>query len=197
MALNTQSIKKYYCEVNSHEQKLLESVASPIVILSQLSSSFTSDMISTSNVAPGLNTLGFMLPHSPIYYLLFYYLLGKPADNTWLKQSYTLALVVTSANLAGGSIISDDDEALNVLTQVADIIVGYNRDIIVKCDDSVILSQDRQDVLIRRARGYVPKPYIFNYKLPQVLGLGAHLKNTFAGLIIGSLTTFKTASPVL
>ena len=178
MALNTQSIKKYYCNVNLHEQELLESYAAPIVILNKSSSSFASDMLAVSNIAPGLNTLGFMLPHSPIYYLLFYYLLGQPHDNAWLNQSHTLVLVVTSANITDGSIISNDDEAQETLPRFADMVVSYNRDIVMKCDDSVIAPNDGEEIIIRRARGLAPKPYLFNYKLPEVLGLGAYLKNT-------------------
>jgi hydrogenase maturation protein HypF len=176
MASNVQSIKDFYCDINTHQQHLLESYAAPIVIMPRRD--YPPSYAITTLIAPGLNTLGFMLPHSPIHYLLFYYLLGQPPNNAWLKQSHALTLVVTSANLAGGSIVSDNDEAKKTLSLVADIVVGYNRNITIKCDDSVILPLDGQDITIRRARGLAPKPYNFNYKLPEVLGLGAHLKNT-------------------
>lgn len=173
MALNSQSINDYFCQLNLHQQQLLESKSSPIVILTKHHSA-----VDTFDVAPNLNTLGFMLPSSPIYYLLFYYLLGRPGNHDWMKQSHPLALIVTSANLSGGSIIYQDFDAKKSLSAVADIVVGYNREIVMQCDDSVILPINEQEIIIRRARGLVPKPYLFNYKMPQVLGLGAHLKNT-------------------
>ncbi len=174
MALNTQSIKDYYCKVNLYEQQLLKSKQSPIVILERNADCFNN----AQEIAPNLNTLGFMLPNTPMYYLLFYYLLGSPRDLKWQEESYSITLIVTSANLTGDSIIHEDDEARKSLKQIADVIVGYNREIIIPCDDSVVLPLKQQDIIIRRSRGYAPELYHFNYKLPQVLGLGAHQKNT-------------------
>ena len=173
MALNTQSIKDYYCTINLSDQLLLESISAPILILPRNPAAPVS-----KEVSPGINTLGFMLPSSPIYYLLLYYLLGEPQEPNWLEQGHELALVVTSANLSGGSIISDNAQARSELAPIADIIVGYNREIVMKCDDSVVLPIRDHEIIIRKARGLTLKPYLFKYKLPQVLGLGAHLKNT-------------------
>lgn len=118
-----------------------------------------------------------MLPNSPIHYLLFYYLLGKPSGD-WLSKAQDIVIVVTSANFSGGTIISDNLEAQEQLNAIADVVVGYNREIVMKSDDSVMMNCGKHDVLLRRARGFAPKPYYFSYPLPQVLGLGAQLKNT-------------------
>ena len=55
-----------------------------------------------------------------------------------------------------------------MLPQFADTIVGYNRDIVMKCDDSVIAPSGGEEVIIRRARGIAPKPFLFNYKLSDI-----------------------------
>lgn len=183
MALNTQSIQEYYCEVSKSEQNILESTIAPLVILQQkLKSSATTQEIPTEDfqgaIAPGLNTLAFMLPSNPIYYLLFYYLLGKPRGNEWLGLKNRNALIITSANLSGGNIISENNIAKTELALIADIIVGYDRNIIMQNDDSVVRLLAENNIVIRQARGLAPRIYRFNYNLPQVLGVGAHLKNT-------------------
>ncbi len=173
MALNTNSIQHNFAHVSPHEAGVLESPAAPIVILARKRNAHIA-----AEVAPKLNTLGMMLPNSPLYYILFYHLLGAPAGTEWLQQHTSLALIVTSANFSGGAIISDNDEAYQQLTKIADYIVSADRDIIMKSDDSVISCVGQHNVLLRRARGIAPKPFYFPYQLPQVLALGAHLKNT-------------------
>ncbi len=173
MCLNTDSIRHFYSPVSEHEAGLLESAAAPILLLKK-----RHDAKVAYNVAPNLSTLGIMLPSSPLFLILFYYLLGKPQGNDWLKQLHSISLVVTSANFSGGTIISDDEEAKTQLTSIADKIISHDREIIMKNDDSVLLSLGKHDILVRRSRGYAPKPYYFPYKMPQVLGLGAQLKNT-------------------
>lgn len=173
MALNTTSIKDNFCNVNSFEEKLLKSKEAPIVLLKR------NNCEHFSIIAPGINTLGFMLPSNPIYYLIFYYLLGKPQGLNWINESNTLALVVTSANFSGNSIISENQDARSNLPKIADFIIGHNRKIFRKSDDSVTIQLDEDLVLLRRSRGYAPKPYIFDYTLPEVLGLGSEQKSTF------------------
>ena len=172
MALNVTSIRHFYAQVSEHDAGLLESTAAPIVLLAKKNRSNVA-----KEVAPDLATLGFMLPNSPIHYLLFYYLLGKPSGD-WLSKAQDIVIVVTSANFSGGTIISDNLEAQEQLNAIADVVVSYNRDIVMKSDDSVMMNCGKHDVLLRRARGFAPKPYYFSYHLPQVLGLGAQLKNT-------------------
>lgn len=173
MALNTASILHNFAHVLPTERELLESAVAPIVILNRKNRSSI-----VPEIAPRLSTLGFMLASNPIYYILFYYLLGKPIGREWLTQAHNLALVVTSANFSGGTIISDDEEALSQLSKIADIVVAHNRDVVMKCDDTLMMMSGRHELVLRRARGIAPKPFYFPSELPQVLGLGAHLKNT-------------------
>lgn len=173
MALNTISISSNFADVSIHERALLEATATPIVLLSRKYNSNIADL-----VAPQINTLGFMLPNSPVFYILFYLLLGSPEGSTWLTQDNDLALIVTSANVSGGSIIGDEAQMISQLSNLADLVVTHNRKIEVKVDDSVILVSGGHDLILRRARGITPKPFYFAYKLPQVLALGANLKNT-------------------
>jgi len=173
MCLNSASIHQYYAALTKHETALLESPIAPIVLLKKYRNARVAE-----DVAPRLNTLGVMLPYSPLYLLLFYYLLKQPSGTQWLDQPYQLSLVVTSANFSGGSIISNNDEAQQELQHIADKIVTHNRDIVMKSDDSVMMCLGNNDILMRRSRGFAPRPYYFPYKMPQVLGLGAQLKNT-------------------
>jgi hydrogenase maturation protein HypF len=172
MALNTRSIQHNFATVSVSEANLLESPAAPIVILKQKPNGLS------KNIAPGLNRLGFMLAYNPIFYLLFYYLLDKPTQNSWLLKPHKLALLVTSANLSGGSIIADDKQAITHLKTIADYIIAHNREIVMPCDDSVAMLIGNKQTLIRRSRGYAPKPYPLSCTLPEVLALGGHLKNT-------------------
>lgn len=173
MALNTSSIQHYFAHVQSTEKELLESAAAPIVLLNRKARSNIA-----AEIAPRLTTLGFMLANNPIFYILFYYLLGQPNGREWLTQAHDLALVVTSANFSGGTIISDDQEAHQQLGAIADVVVEHNRQVTMKCDDSLMMVSGGENLLLRRARGIAPKPFYFPYAMPQVLALGAHLKNT-------------------
>ena len=66
------------------------------------------------------------------------------------------ALVMTSANLSEEPIAIDNDEALARLGQIADAFLMHDREILQRCDDSVMALVDGAPQLIRRARGFVP-----------------------------------------
>jgi hydrogenase maturation protein HypF len=129
-------------------------------------------------VAPGLNTLGVMLPDSPMHYLLFHALLGGPSGSDWLHQDCKQALIVTSANPGGCPLIKDEKEAEKRLSDIADKIVHHNRAIVNRVDDSVVRVIDEAPVFIRRARGLAPQAIYLPEEIPNTLALGAHLKNT-------------------
>ncbi|MCF6776484.1 carbamoyltransferase HypF [Thiotrichales bacterium 19X7-9] len=172
MALNTQSINQYV-EISDQEITELESFAAPIVLLKE------KEAINLPNtLSPGLDKLGIMLPSTAIHYLLFYELLGRPTKSDWLKQKNDVLLVVTSANLSGDVVIADNDQAKEKLDQIADIIVDHNRVISMRCDDSVVVCNDNKTNIIRRAKGYAPKAIHLDERLPNILALGSHLKNT-------------------
>jgi hydrogenase maturation protein HypF len=112
-------------------------------------------------VAPGLAEIGLMLPATPIQFLLFH-------------DAPELALVMTSANPHGEPLVIGNEEALQRLAGIADATLMHDRDIVVRCDDSV----RRPDVFVRRARGYVPRAIRLASSGPSVLAVGGWFKNT-------------------
>ncbi len=132
-----------------------------------------------NGVTQGLPTIGLFLPATPLQALIFHELAGRPAGLAWM-EACEAALVMTSANLSGEPIVADDDEARAALAGIADRIVSHDREILVRCDDSVLAFTGAAPALIRRARGYAPDPVALKRSLPSALGLGAHLKTTVA-----------------
>lgn len=167
-------VVKENCHVGYFEQELLESRERPIVVLKRLPGS-----IVVPEVAPGQNTIGVMLPYTPLHYLL----LEKEAG-------YPEALVMTSGNLSEEPIATQNDEALARLSGIADAFLLHNRGIRTRCDDSVVRvfdsDEDRQVAAnqatiypLRRSRGYAPYPIKLSRNALPVLATGAELKNAF------------------
>ncbi len=123
-----------------------------------------------SSVAPGQDDLGLMLPYSPLHHLL----LGLPGDPDGPR-----ALVLTSGNVAGEPIVTDDDEALARLAGLADAWLLHDRPIHVPCDDSVTRAVAGLEAPVRRSRGEAPLPLTLPFEVPPVLAVGADLTNTF------------------
>ena len=120
------------------------------------------------SVAPGQNTLGFMLPYTPLHHLI-------------LKRM-NRPIVLTSGNLSDEPQCIDNDEARDKLGKIADYFLLHNREIVNRVDDSVVRVVGDRVQTIRRARGYAPAPINlppgFN-SVPQILAMGGELKNTF------------------
>ena len=146
-------------EVSDSEQALLESFQRPVVLLKKRSNELISD-----GVAPGMVNLGIMLPYTPLQHLLF-------------EKGFT-ALVMTSANQTDEPICIGNREAVTRLKDIADFFLVHNRDILVRCDDSIAMVAADKPVLLRRSRGYVPKPLILREPYPEILALGPQLKTT-------------------
>ncbi|MDH7599950.1 MAG: carbamoyltransferase HypF [Sedimentisphaerales bacterium] len=118
-----------------------------------------------NSVAQGVATFGFMMCYAPVHHLL----LPKGPG----------VVVATSGNISDEPLICDNDMALRQLAQVADAFLMHDRPIFRQVDDSVVQIIDRQPMLIRRARGYVPEPIFMRHgSSHQILALGADLKNT-------------------
>ncbi|OEF95784.1 carbamoyltransferase HypF [Desulfuribacillus alkaliarsenatis] len=161
MARNEQLIKDR-CRVSAIEEQILISTQAPIVILDK------KDTADFSLVAPGINTVGVMLPYAPIHLLLF-----ATDELDWL--------VMTSANPSNMPITIDNEEALTELNSYVDYFLLHDREIEQRCDDSLVRIILKKPVMIRRSRGYTPE----RIKLPinsdkTILAVGGEMKNIFA-----------------
>jgi len=178
MFANCASIEPF-ARLDAAAGALLESVARPIVLLNRRDDAREE----LEGIAPGMPTLGCMLPYTPMHYLLFHEAAGRPSGTQWIAQAQPLVLVMTSANPGGEPLVIGNDEALARLGGIADAFVMHDRDIVVRCDDSVVRSRESQAAsrvfhFIRRARGYTPAPIRLPHAGPPVLATGAYLKNT-------------------
>ena len=170
MALNAVSLRDY-ARIGEAEESLLKSAAAPIVLCPKGQGELP-------GIAPGLAWLGAMLPSTPLHLLLWHEAAGRPAGTGWLDQASELLLVMTSANPHGEPLVTGNDEALARLAGIADAFLMHDRDIVVRCDDSVVRALAQGPAFIRRARGYVPVPIPLANGGPSVLALGGYLKNT-------------------
>ncbi|HJW84019.1 MAG TPA: carbamoyltransferase HypF, partial [Anaerolineae bacterium] len=179
MAASLESIEQF-CEVTVEERTLLESRQRPIVLLNRRAGPASGQAVSP-HVAPGQFSLGFMLPYTPLHYLLFDNSLqpSSPALATQRRGVIPHPLVMTSGNLSEEPIATDNDEALARLSRLADAFLLHDRDIHVRCDDSVVRVFERRELPIRRSRGYAPYPVKLPFETPPALAAGAELKNTF------------------
>jgi hydrogenase maturation protein HypF len=159
-----------HCFVSEAERELLTSSARPIVLLKRKPKSNVAH-----EVAPNQEWIGVMLPYTPLHHLLF--------------TDSMPPLVMTSGNLSEEPIATDNDEARTRLASLADAFLMHNRDIHIRCDDSVVrlFEENRQSKIvnrksiypIRRSRGYSPFPVKLPFDVPQILATGSELKNTF------------------
>lgn len=186
-------------QIGIGEPALLESAERPIVLLKKRH--FTDERL--AGVAPGMSWLGVMLPYTPLQYLLFHEAAGRPKGTAWLSQPQALRLVMTSANPGGEPLVIGNDEALARLSEIADAFLMHDRDIVVRCDDSVVRTAPGGSQFMRRARGYTPRAIKLPYPGPSVLAVGGWLKNTvcvtrgneaFVSQHIGDLDNAATCS---
>ena len=169
LALMTKDLEtaRKHCFIDIWEEALLNSPARPIVLLKKKPNCSFPDSISTGNPY-----LGIMLPYTPVHYLLF----NSP--------NCPDTLVMTSGNISSEPISYKDADALEQLSGIADYFLGNNREIYIRTDDSVTRTVEGREYIIRRSRGYVPRPISINrdvLELPvrSVLACGGELKNTF------------------
>ena len=167
MALNAASLAGY-ARVGAAEAELLKSTAAPIVLCPK-------SLSELPGIAPGLAWLGVMLPATPLHLLLWHEAAGRPAGAGWVAGISDLLLVMTSANPHGEPLVIGDDEAQRRLAGIADAFLVHDREIVVRCDDSVVRAGP---AFSRRARGHVPAPIPLAGDGPSVLALGGYLKNT-------------------
>jgi len=200
MSPDVDRIEKF-CVVSKAEHDAVISNRRPIVLLRKRNNCPLPNAVSPNN-----RDVGFLLPYTPLHYLLFHH----PLDaKTPIVNAHFDALVMTSGNLSEEPIICDNEEALGKLADIADGFLLHNRDIFMRVDDSVLkvkstelrVKSEHQDdnsdkdkkhsynaepktknadlLFIRRSRGYAPDPIMLHDEGPEVLGCGADLKNTF------------------
>ncbi len=149
------------CVVPAAARQLLTAPEAPIVLLAR-----RPDAQVAGGVAPGNPELGVMLPYAPLHHLLL--------------RAVGFPLVATSGNLSDEPIAIDNREALERLGGIADLFLVHDRPIARHVDDSVLRLVDAAPQMVRRARGYAPLPVMLEHRLPTVLAVGGHLKNTVA-----------------
>lgn len=154
---------KQYVYISEKEEELLLSPARPIMLLRKV----TEHNTVAPSVAPGMETLGILLPYAPYHYSLV------PSNALW---------VMTSANRSGDPVLYNDAQALEELQGIADYILTHNREIISPVDDSVVQVVHDKSIMIRRSRGYVPVsiPVVALEKSSTMLAMGADMKAAFA-----------------
>lgn len=167
MARDPEAAKRV-CAINDAQAALLDSPQKPIVICKKRGEEVA------SAVAPDNPTLGVMLPYAPLQLLLF----GDPTDVS--AADFPDVLVMTSGNRGGAPICRNDAEAAEQLSELCDIILSNDRDILIRADDSVMEASDGEPYMLRRSRGYAPLPTAVSGDWQgQVLAVGGELKNTF------------------
>lgn len=143
-------------------RELLESPQRPIVVMPKKEGSRVSEL-----VAPGLTTLGVMLPYTGFQVLL-------------LNEIPEGFLIMTSGNIHGDPMCIDLDCVLTKLRDVVDYIVEHERTIIHRVDDSVIRFTDGKPTFLRRGRGYAPEWIEVAIEVPDLVALGAELQTAGA-----------------
>jgi len=146
--------------IGPEEWRLLTSVERPIVLAMRRRESGLAE-----EVAPRSPLVGVMLPYTPLHHLLLAET-GRP-------------LVMTSGNLSEEPLAYRNDEALERLGGMADLFLLHDREIDARADDSVARVIAGRPVVLRRARGYVPRPVAVKPRFEApVLACGGLLKNT-------------------
>ena len=146
-------------EINDEEEKLLTSRRRPIVLLSK------KDKNSYKYLSEN-GYIGVMLPYTPVHHLL-------------MEEDLPF-LVMTSANISELPIIYKDEEAGVKLANVADGALSNDREIYVRCDDSLLWEFEGKEYFARRSRGYAPLPVNVKGSKKSILALGAEQKASFS-----------------
>ncbi|GBD96742.1 MAG TPA: carbamoyltransferase HypF [Nitrospirae bacterium] len=148
--------------INDLEERAISSIEKPIVIVRKRET-----FSLARSVSPDKSTVGVFLPCTPLHYLILHKL-KKP-------------VVATSANISGEPVVKDEKDAFARLPDIADYVLAYNREIVRRCDDSVVRVIAERQTPVRRSRGFAPLPVIipFSFKKP-VLALGPDMNNTIA-----------------
>jgi hydrogenase maturation protein HypF len=154
------------CEISDQERSILESPEKPIILLCVKPSAAIA-----ASVAPGMSSLGVMLPYTPMHELLFRIMEERCGPGA--------ALVMTSGNMSEEPILIHEQDAQEQLRGVADLFVHHNRPIHTRVDDSVVRVAAGKQTLWRRARGYTPSVLRIGQTPMELLACGAQQKSAF------------------
>jgi hydrogenase maturation protein HypF len=139
-----------YGDPTGFEEELMASSHRPVVLVRKRAAPVT------EAISPGLSTIGMFLPYAGMHHLLFRH----------LKDD---ALVMTSANVPGEPMVLRDTDALEL---GAEAYLMHDREIINRCDDSVLRTYGKHTYFIRRSRGHIPSSMDISMK-GSAVGLGA------------------------
>lgn len=148
-----------HCFLNEAERAEISGYRRPVVIVARRPGSSLSPLVS-----PDSPDVGAFLPYTPLHHLLL---------------AEISPLIMSSGNLADDPIAKTEEELKGLLGSVADAALVHNREIVRRCDDSVLRLTGEGPLLIRRSRGYVPDAMDLPVGGPPTLGCGGELKNAF------------------
>ena len=163
-----ESMIRGFAAFDQDELRLLRSPQRPIVVLRRTGS------VLSAGIAPGLHTVGVILPYSGFHYLLF--------------AGFDRPLVMTSANLHDRPMLIENRSIEERLAGIADHLLLHDRRIVARCDDSVVRKSAGRFVFIRRSRGYVPEGLEVDLGDEPILALGPETGLTFALYADGRVT---------
>ena len=147
-------------ETGARSEELLTSIARPIVL-----ALVRPDATVSRHVAPNVDSLGVMLPYTPLHHMLF--------------DDELTSLVMTSGNPSSEPLCCENSEAIGRLNEIADAFLLHDRDIERRVEDSVVSAMGPSPMPIRRARGYAPAPVKVPFATSEpILAVGAGLKST-------------------
>jgi|Deesub1362A_J573_1020465.scaffolds.fasta_scaffold00216_55 hydrogenase maturation protein HypF len=149
---------KQIAEIDELNAKEIQSFIRPIMVVKKRQG------VDFSAVAPGLDTIGIILPYAPLHHLLYHFL---HAD----------VVVMTSANMPGEPMYIDE----KVSRLPVDAILSHNLEIVNRVDDSVIKIVNERRLIIRRSRGFVPSSLNVDLDI-KAIAVGAELYNSITAI---------------
>lgn len=153
------------CYVGGEDARWLAGPTRPVVLLRRRERNPIGEWDVVDEVAPRQKTLGIMLAYTPLHHVLL--------------RDVGYPLIMTSGNRADEPIAYRDDEAFEMLGDIADYFLVHDRPIHTRCDDSVVRITTSDIYPIRRSRGFAPAPLNVHPFGRHVLACGGELKNTF------------------
>lgn len=148
-----------YAKIDAQSAATLTQPACPIVLLPRRESDLAASVCGSSQ------RVGLLLPYTPLHQLLLHRL-KRP-------------VVMTSGNISGEPIEITMNGAVQRLGALVDGFLFHNRAILRRVEDSVVQATASGPQILRRARGYVPRPIrLLRAAREPVLSVGGHLKNT-------------------